>query len=198
MVKRVRKDPIEELVKPKLEVIRSELDFFTSPKAQDTILSTQEVSYPPTNALDNTGPVIFNIPAVDDEFTDLSKFSLAITVLVRRSDGTNISEASTDQVPTNTNDSESGEEERDASSSSVPEVSIPNDFIDSLIRRMGVEINSVRTGSDHTHHPQVGVLKHLLTTPRNVAESNLANSIIWSVSDFITFFRSFLNYLYFL
>jgi len=106
------------------------MDLFTSPKEQDSILSTQDVRYPPTNALDNTGPVIFNIPAVDDELSDLSKFSLATTVQVRRSDEANIGEASTDQVQvlTNTDDSESGEEDRDLSSSSTPEVSIPNDF----------------------------------------------------------------------
>ncbi len=117
----------------------------------------------------NDGPLIFDITASSDEFTNIAQTWLTMKVQVELSNGGKI--PMTAESNANTGDD----------TSSLPEVSIPNDFMDCLFRQIALEINSTRVGSDHYYHPHISVLENLLSHSEDLANSNLKHAICWEV-----------------
>ncbi len=110
----------------------------------------------------------FQIPPSDD-FTDLADTELTLVVQVLKKDLTRI---------------ETYEETRGEDGNSIPaSVSVPNDFFDNLMKRVGLQINNTNVGSSHYYHPQISVLKTILSYSDIVSGVNLKHGQVWIVSD---------------
>ena len=90
------------------EFIRPELDLFTVPKLSDPIAFTRDSIILPMSSLDNRGPMVFVIPSIEHEFTDLSQTRLTFVVKVERSNGERIEKAKSSGSSSNSNASSSG------------------------------------------------------------------------------------------
>lgn len=64
----------------------------------------------------------------------------------------------------------------------IPAVSVCNDFMNSLMRKIELYVNGVKVGSDHNFHPHISVIKNILCFPKDVGESILERSVLWNVS----------------
>ena len=64
----------------------SRLDGFAGPPMQMSHIASFNQTYDPTNAITDTSPIIFNIPA-SSHFIDLSKTRLKIRVKITGDDG---------------------------------------------------------------------------------------------------------------
>ncbi len=168
-------------MEPSFQISRSELDLFSSPKGRNSIVSSREVSFCPIGSIDNEGPVTFDLMESHDEFTDLTEFWLTLCLKVVNSNGTQIPEEP--NLITDTSSVNGDENDESGYGYDTPEISIPNDFFDCQFRRIGLEINSVRVGSDHWLHPQIAVLKNLLTNSKEVTQQHLKHTICWDVSE---------------
>ncbi len=152
---------------------RSELDVFTNVTEQDPIIGSHDVTYSPFTAIDNEGPLIYNIPASETLLTDLSGTTLELTVQVLNEDGTSLSVPPPNATATPAGPARSAIEGK--------AISVANDFGDSLLKQVSLLINGVRVGSSHQHHPQISVLRNILSFPTSVATCNLKHSLIWMV-----------------
>ncbi len=168
--KRPRKDPIQSLMDSTEQRGSSMLEIFSHPTSKDSIVSSRDVTFCPLSALDNNGPLIFDISASPDEFTNIAQTWLTMKVQVELSNG--------GKIPTT---AEANADTTDDSGSLIPEVSIPNDFMDCLFRQITLEINSTRVGSDHYYHPHISVLENLLSHSEDVATTHLRHAICWEV-----------------
>ena len=154
-----------EFARPEIE------DLFTSPKLSDPVAFTREITVFPMSALENQGPLTWVIPRVEDEFTDLTQSRLKLVVKVERGNGDKLEKWREDGLKPLSKDG--------SSEPNHPEISIPCDFFDALIKRLTVEINGVAIGGQNAHHPQSAFLKNLLSVSSDYADRVLKNSLVW-------------------
>ncbi len=167
--KRTRRDPIQNLLDSSEQRGSSVLEIFSVPTTKDSIVSTRDVTFRPLSSLDNEGEITFDISPSPDEFTNIAQTWLTLTVQVELSTG--------EKIPTIAELNANLQGDPD----SLPEVSIPNDFMDCLFRQIGLEINSTRVGSDHYYHPHISVLENLLSHSEDLANRHLKHAICWQV-----------------
>ena len=69
------------------EGVKSELDLFTVPPTQNSIVDSRIVEHQPMASLDSGGPIEFLIPGSGDDYLDLANTMLHVQVKVTRADG---------------------------------------------------------------------------------------------------------------
>ena len=69
------------------EGVKSELDLFTAPPTQNSIVDSRIVEHQPMASLDSGGPIEFLIPGLGDDYLDLANTMLHMQVKVTRADG---------------------------------------------------------------------------------------------------------------
>ncbi len=114
----------------------------TGPKEKDTVNYSEEVCYTPVGSIDNTGPLNISVPSVEDFFTDLSKTSILLKVRVEKSDDGKLESWAMVRGGRGVDNQAGGV----ANPPVVPSVSVCNDFFDSCMRKITLEISGTRTG----------------------------------------------------
>ncbi|KAI0238686.1 hypothetical protein LSAT2_010570, partial [Lamellibrachia satsuma] len=69
------------------ERVKTELDLFTVPPTQTSIVDNHVVEHQPMASLDSDGPVEFLIPGSGDDYLDLANTMLHVQVKVTRANG---------------------------------------------------------------------------------------------------------------
>ena len=69
------------------EGVKTELDLFTVPPTQNSIVDSHVVEHQPRASLDSGGPIEFFIPGSGDDYIDLANTMLHLQVKVTRADG---------------------------------------------------------------------------------------------------------------
>ena len=69
------------------EGVKSELDLFTVPPTQNSIVDSRIVEHQPMASLDSGGPIEILIPGSGDDYLDLANTMLHVQVKVTRADG---------------------------------------------------------------------------------------------------------------
>ena len=69
------------------EGVKSELDLFTVPLTQNSIVDSRVVEHQPMASLDSGGPIKFLIPGSGDDYLDLANTMLHVQVKVTRANG---------------------------------------------------------------------------------------------------------------
>ena len=69
------------------EGVKSELNLFTVPPTQNSIVDSRIVEHQPLASLDSGGPIEFLIPVSGDDYLDLANTMLHVQVKVTRADG---------------------------------------------------------------------------------------------------------------
>ena len=69
------------------EGVKSELDLFTIPPTQNSIIDSRIVEHQPMASLDSGGPIEFLIPGSGDDYLDLANTMLHVQVKVTRANG---------------------------------------------------------------------------------------------------------------
>lgn len=151
---------------------RNELDFFISPKEEDPIVGFQDIIRRPMSSIENDGPLTFQVAASESLFTDLKQAYLMVDVKVTKEDGSEIKKT----IIRN---------DKGQITSSKIDVSVPNDFFDCLFSKISMFLNGVKVGSEHNYHPQVAVLRIMVSYDDSAATRNLKDTIIWHVSTFL-------------
>uniref|UniRef100_A0A336MPY8 CSON004537 protein n=1 Tax=Culicoides sonorensis TaxID=179676 RepID=A0A336MPY8_CULSO len=65
-----------------MECMLSQLDLFSTPPIQSSILRTEKVSYNPITSLENSGTIDFHIPGNGDTYRDMSSIQMLLTVQI--------------------------------------------------------------------------------------------------------------------
>ncbi|KAI0225610.1 hypothetical protein LSAT2_023640 [Lamellibrachia satsuma] len=73
--------------KQSCEGVKSELDLFTVPPTQNSIVDSHVVKHQPMASLDSGGPIEFLIPGSGDDYLDLANTMLRVQVKVTRANG---------------------------------------------------------------------------------------------------------------
>ena len=73
--------------KQSCEGVKSELDLFTVPPTQNSIVDSHVVEHQPMASLDSGGPIEFLIPGSGDDYLDLANTMLHVQVKVTRANG---------------------------------------------------------------------------------------------------------------
>ena len=166
---------------PSMAVSESDLELlFYPPKDRQIVDSARDEKIFPINPLANDGAITFVVQGFDNEFINLSNTMLWLKVKVEKANG--------EKLPSYEEEEAKDKKKRDkeAAEGKVPEdnhpaVSIPLNFLDCLIKKIGVEVNGINVGSGHSYNAQVGTLKNLLSYPEDLAKSTLKESAIWEV-----------------
>jgi hypothetical protein len=155
-MKRKQENVTESANEPKTKIeTKVELNLFADPLKQDSIEESYRMEYGPQGTITDSGPISFEIPKSDKLFTDLGSIFVEVTL--------NVSKANGDDLDTN-------DEKR---------IQPCNNFLDSLFSRVNVSINDTPVGSDGNFHPQISLVKNLLTYNYETLDSTLNKSIGW-------------------
>ena len=139
------------------------LDFFTDPTNTDSNIRVTKSSISSDWSVSNRGPLMFTIHTRKNEYLDLTKTYLKLVVQVTKDDGTAI-----ENISENWNDQKS-----------APEISLPCDFFDALIRNMKIRINGTPVGGACVDRPQAAMIKLLLSVNRSYVSSVIKESMAW-------------------
>ena len=69
------------------EGVKTELDLFTVPPTQNSIIDNHVVEHQPMSSLDSGGPIEFLIPGSGDDYLDLANTMLHVQAKVTRANG---------------------------------------------------------------------------------------------------------------
>jgi hypothetical protein len=142
-------EPISKIVS------KVELDLFADPLKQESIEHSYKMEYGPMGAITDSGPIAFEIPKSDKLFTDLGGIYLEVTLRVTKENGTVLDNDDRDKIQP------------------------CNNFLDALFSRVSVSINDTPVGSDGNFHPQISLIKNLLTYDYESLKSTVSRSIGW-------------------
>ena len=72
------------------ECTKSELDLFTIPATQTSIIKGQWIEYHPLSNITDTGPIEFNVSGTGEEYLDLAKTQLFVKAKITKANGDNL------------------------------------------------------------------------------------------------------------
>ena len=172
--KKLKKEEDSVIEENPTEYFQEEIDkLFLSPNEKNKVESSREIEFHPLNTVESTGPLLFNIEQTPDEFTDLSKTFLTVTLKVLKSDGTPIDSTTAQEELMTEN------REGPVDNLPYPNVYPVNNFLNSLFKRISLDINNTPVGSQHMFHPQLSTIKTLLSCSDPHAKSSLKNTLGW-------------------
>lgn len=134
-----------------MECMLSELDLFSSPPIQSSILRTEKVSYNPITSLENSGSIDFHIPGNGDTYRDMSSIQMLLTV----------------QIVDNSPPAPAGQ--------SIPTVYAVNNLFHSLFRQCTVFLNNTMVSHDDTNYHYKCFFETILNYGRDASETHLKN-----------------------
>ncbi len=138
--------------KQSCECTMSQLDLFSVPPTQTSILDGKWVDHHPISTITDQSPIEFCITAGDD-YLDLSETYLAIRAKIVNNDGTDIA----DQAA----------------------VGPTNLFLHSLFNQVDVSLNGRLVSQSSSTYPYRAMIETLLSYQRNTLESQLTSSLFY-------------------
>ncbi|ELT93030.1 hypothetical protein CAPTEDRAFT_210574 [Capitella teleta] len=119
------------------ECLKSELDLFSMPPTQTSIIGGQWVEYQPLSSLSTAGPIEFSISGSGDDYVDFSQSWLYVAAKVTKADDTNL----------------------DATASIAP----VNNWLHSLFSQIDLSLNDTLVTTSNNTYPYRAYIENLLT-----------------------------------
>lgn len=136
------------------ECLKSELDLFSIPPTQTSIIGGQWVEYQPLSSLSTFGPIEFSISGSGEDYVDFSQSWLYVVAKVTKPDGTNL-DADTFVAPV-------------------------NNWFHSLFAQIDLSLNDTLVTTSNNTYPYRAYLENLLTFGSDAKESQLTSELFYS------------------
>jgi hypothetical protein len=136
------------------ECAKTELDIFSIPPTQNSIISGQWVEYQPLSALSSSGPIEFLVSGSGDDYLDLTQSWLHVSVKVTKADGTALG--------------------NDAN------VAPENNWFHTLFSQVDLSLNETLISPANMTYPYRAYMENLLTFGGDAKESQLTSQLFYS------------------
>ena len=135
--------------------LKPETDLFSDLCEQESIKCIKDFEKSSSGAITKAGPIIFNIEANPKYFTDLTNTYLRVKLRVTKNGGQSLVKEDKGQM------------------------TVTNDFFNSLFSRIKLELNDVSCNANTTTHPTATLVKYLTSCNQFYRENILRHSNVW-------------------
>lgn len=136
------------------ECLKSELDLFSVPPTQTSIIAGQWVEYQPLSSLSTSGPIEFSISGSGEDYVDFSQSWLLLEAKVTKPDGSNLG-ANTAIAPV-------------------------NNWLHSLFSQIDLSLNDTMVTTANNTYAYRSYLESLLTFGSDSKESQLTSELFYA------------------
>jgi len=136
------------------ECAKSELDLFSLPSTQTSIIGGHWVEYNPLSALSTGGPIEFSVSGSGDDYLDLTQSWLQVTAKVTKSDGTKL----------------------DPKACLAPE----NNWLHTLFSQIDLSLNDTVVSPSNNTYPYRAYIENLLTYGPEAKDTQLTSQLFYT------------------